>query len=394
MKKLNRIIASILLIALFCSFSVSASAWDELYEDEGEAEGEIYIDTQPLPMPVDAEYTEDTFDASVFNNSCADESPDITSLQYTEATISASDFSDPWEDEPESYVWYNRFDYDNAVPVIYGTPLVESYSGNEQGSVYYTYLRASANTHYVAIAYYSGNTLLNAKVFSEEYIYDWNADGLGSRDFCLPYVYSPAGSNEDHSRTTFLRASYDGINWSAAYESASFIVIPREDESIDLDVPYYMQNDSKWKNTLISTKTLGAVGCTTTCIAMLYSHIVEFEVNPGEMRYLLTYSGNDLNWSSVKKLMDIEIQTYDHKKITNDDLQQMLDLLREGKPAIISGKTSDGRQHWVVISGYEGNPADLNAEDFKILDPSSKSRTDLSSFLKYKPNLYKLVYPT
>ena len=178
-------------------------------------------------------------------------------------------------------------------------------------------------------------------------------------------------------------------------ESGSFLVKPSEEIAITLDVPYYKQNDPDWKNVVISTRTLGAVGCTTSCVAMVYSYQQGEEIDPGEMRDLLTYSGNNITWDSVEKMLGVSVYSCEWKKINTNTLQVILDQLQKGKPVILGGTAtanSSNNQHWVVVNGYLGNPASLKAEDFTVLDPGNKSRKNLASFLTYKPYLYKMVY--
>ena len=281
-----------------------------------------------------------------------------------------------------------------SVPQIIGQPVVVcGADSHTEGSTYYVYLRTSAGTKNVSVSYIDHrNGLQHAKIFDSQYICDRNAQG--GWDWCLPYPFKSVNTNGE-SRTALIRASYDGDNWCDPVESGSFLVNPSKEIAIKLDVPYYRQNDPDWKNVVISTKTLGAVGCTTSCAAMVYSYQRGEEIDPGEMRDLLTYSGNNIVWDSVKKTLGVSVSSCGWERISTDTLQKILDQLRKGKPVILGGTAaanSSDNQHWVVINGYNGNPADLKEEDFTILDPGNKSRKSLADFLKYKPYLYKIVY--
>lgn len=361
MKTLNRILAVFLIVTLLGG-CLSVSAWDEpLGEDKGEAEGEIYVDNQPLPLPI--EY-------------------------YEEMSATGEDDTNTENDKNSGD---RRRD---SAPLILGTPVVVSNEPSE-GSMFWTYLRTSKEVQSVSISYYCGDQLKNASVFGVEYVYDFNADS-DYWDWCLPYRYSPAGTEPDYSRTTFLRASYDGENWSSPVESCRFIVIPVQEVSIVLDVPYFKQNDPEWKDVKIATRTIGAVGCTTTSIAMIYSYRNGKRTTPEDMRDILSYSGNDLLWSSVTDLaFDLTYcERTGEKGVPEGTLESILAALKLGHP-VVFGATSSGKstsnQHWVVVYGYSGNPDNLDADDFMIFDPNSSKRNTLEDFLQYKPYPYMLV---
>ena len=429
MKNLNHIFAIILVFALLGG-CFSVSAWDEpLGEDEGGAPGEIYIDTQPEPQPVPVEYDEAGYTKAYYDAS-ADEiyfdtqpEPLPVPVEYVEAECSWEELM--WEpvepeqeseepvQEPEELAWepevpvwepeepvyepeHSRPEMVASVPRIIGQPVVVcGADSHTEGSTYYVYLRTSAGTKNVSVSYIDHrNGLQHAKIFDTQYICDWNAPG-GSYDWCLPYPFKSVNDKGEYFRTALVRASYDGDNWCDPVESGSFLVKPSEEIAITLDVPYYKQNDPDWKNVVISTRTLGAVGCTTSCVAMVYSYQQGEEIDPGEMRDLLTYSGNNITWDSVEKMLGVSVYSCEWKKINTNTLQVILDQLQKGKPVILGGTAtanSSNNQHWVVVNGYLGNPASLKAEDFTVLDPGNKSRKNLASFLTYKPYLYKMVY--
>ena len=364
MKALNRILVVFLIVALLGG-CFSVSAWDEpLGEDEGEAEGEIYVDDQPAPMPI--EY-------------------------YEEMSTNGEDDA---YNANERNGGNSRSDSVPTVPLILGTPVVVSNEYSE-GSMFWTYLRTSKEVQSVSICYLCDGKIMNAMAFGTEYVYDFDADG-DYWDWCLPYRYSPTGDDPDHSRTTFLRATYDGENWSMPVESCCFVVNPSQDVSIVLDVPYFKQNDPEWKDVKIATRTIGAVGCTTTSIAMIYSYHNGTRTTPEGMMDLLSYSGNDLLWSSVTDLTFslTYCERTGEKGVAEGVLESILAALELGHP-VMFGATASGKstsnQHWVVIYGYSGNPSSLDADDFMILDPNSSKRNTLADFLQYKPYPYMLV---
>lgn len=153
-----------------------------------------------------------------------------------------------------------------------------------------------------------------------------------------------------------------------------------------------MQNDARWKNVKISTKTIGAVGCTTTCMAMMYSYKYNKTVYPDKMcRDYLRYSGNELIWSSAEKYGFTREKLGD-TRITTDMLRKIYNKLASGKPVTIGSYKNSYNGHWVVIKGFSGNPNNLSASQFTILDPSNSSRTSLYTFLTYYPLVNSIVY--
>ena len=150
------------------------------------------------------------------------------------------------------------------------------------------------------------------------------------------------------------------------------------DSAVTLPVPSYKQTDSRWSHIRIgsSGKTIGQIGCTTTGIAMMESYRTGTTLTPADMAARLTYtaSGN-VYWPSH------------YKTYTTLDLNRILSHLREGKPVLIGAKNAYGSQHWVVITGYNGNG--LSAASFSIHDPGSNSRTNLQHFFNAYSSFYK-----
>lgn len=165
-------------------------------------------------------------------------------------------------------------------------------------------------------------------------------------------------------------------------------------KGIQLNVPYYMQTDSRWSGTYIGTKTIGAIGCTTTCLAMIYSYKTGSEYTPKTMKNKLSYSNNDLIWSSVQNL-GFTISSCKRVKLTTAMMELLYSKLKSGKPVILGctkSSSSTANQHWVVVTGYTGNGSSFSMSDFTILDPNSKTRTTLDQFIEYRPYMYKIIY--
>lgn len=150
---------------------------------------------------------------------------------------------------------------------------------------------------------------------------------------------------------------------------------------VSLNVPLFKQGDSRWKNVYIGTKTIGNVGCLTTSIAMVYSYKTGKTVYPNTMRNMLSYSNNDLYWSSLTKV-GLTSKVY-NSSVTNNMLSTIYSKLKEGKPVIIGANTSSGSyQHWVVITGYIGSSTtSFSTADFTVNDPGVQGSTTLKAFL-------------
>ena len=150
---------------------------------------------------------------------------------------------------------------------------------------------------------------------------------------------------------------------------------------VKLNVPLYKQYDSRWCNKYIGSKTIGQVGCTTTCIAMVYSYNTGTTVYPNSMVSKLRYANNDLYWSSISNVGLTSISY--NCGLTNTMMANIYSKLKAGRPVIIGAYTSGGSyQHWVVITGYTGNSTSaFSPSDFIVNDPGSQGATTLAAFL-------------
>ena len=138
-------------------------------------------------------------------------------------------------------------------------------------------------------------------------------------------------------------------------------------------VENWKQYDSRWKDTKISTKTIGQVGCLVTCMAMSEGYRQGKSIRPDTMRNSLSFSGNDMYWPS-------NYYTLATGK-GNDALKKVYNTINTGRPVIV-GADSSSSSHWVLIYGYKDlNTNAMNAANFLINDPNSSSRTTLQAFL-------------
>ena len=154
--------------------------------------------------------------------------------------------------------------------------------------------------------------------------------------------------------------------------------------AIRLSVPSYKQFDSRWKNVRLgsgSDTTIGAIGCTTTSIAMVESYRTGSTIYPDAMARKISYTsgGAVAAWP----------RPY-YQSVPSSYYTEILNRLKAGKPTIFAAKKSNGGQHWVVITGYTGGST-TSASSYIINDPGSSYRTLLSEYLAAYPYYYKLL---
>ncbi len=201
--------------------------------------------------------------------------------------------------------------------------------------------------------------------------------------------YSRIGSLTKGEEVMVLKVSgawsyvlYDGTK--TGYVSSQYLSGADKYKAISLSVPDYKQGDSRWANVKLGSagKLMRYIGCATCGIAMMESYRTGDVIHPDAMAKKLKYtSGGNVYWPS------------NFVAVTSKDgyLKAIYDKLAEGKPILIGAKTSAGKQHWVVITGYNGSDS-LSASGFVINDPASKNRKTLQAFLNDYPIFYKYFY--
>lgn len=181
----------------------------------------------------------------------------------------------------------------------------------------------------------------------------------------------------------WTRILYHGTR--IGYVSSQYLkTITETYPAIRLSIPDYKQTDPRWANVTLgnSGKTIRQIGCTTTALAMMESYRTGTVIYPNVMASKLNYSSSgDLYWPS----------DYVSNTNANQYLSSIYQLLQAGKPVLIGAKTSAGRQHWVVVTGFQGGQI-LSPSAFLVNDPGSNSTVNLQQFLNQYPNFYKIVY--
>ncbi len=180
------------------------------------------------------------------------------------------------------------------------------------------------------------------------------------------------------------RLLYNGT--SVGYVASEYISQGKgysDSGAVSLDVADYKQYDSRWANMKVgsSGKTMRAIGCVTAALAETERYrLGKSSVTPATMLKTLSYNySGDVIWPS------------NYEKYTGSDyLGKTRSLLNEGKPVIFGAKKSNGKMHWVVVTGYNGGG--LLAENFTINDPGSDERKTLDELFKEYPYFYKIEY--
>lgn len=163
---------------------------------------------------------------------------------------------------------------------------------------------------------------------------------------------------------------------------------PAAQQMISLDVPLYLQADSRWGQVKIGTAggTLRSIGCLVTCLAMAETYRTGTVIYPDAQAASMRFTaGGSAYWPSNYRLY--------FGGPAQDYLEQIYQLLSEGKPALIGGKTATGGQHWVLVTGYTGTgTGEFRAEDFTIRDPAGVGRTTLDEHWRDYPRIYYMAY--
>ncbi len=149
-----------------------------------------------------------------------------------------------------------------------------------------------------------------------------------------------------------------------------------QSSSVSLKVPDFKQTDSRWSNIYLgsSGKTIGQIGCTTTCLAMTESFRTGTTIYPGAMSKKLSYSSSgNLYWPS------------NYYVSTSVSYSAINSVLKQGKPVIVGLRTSSYSTHWVVVTGVSGSTYYVN-------DPGTSTRKTLSETMSKYPYFYKIAY--
>lgn len=137
---------------------------------------------------------------------------------------------------------------------------------------------------------------------------------------------------------------------------------------------YYSQQDPQWKDhPMEGGSTIGAVGCTTTCVAMVYNYFGYPDLTPQQVadeadgvddRYL----GSDyMSNFGVKVDGNMVIpETFGNRGMSRNELKRWFELHPKSLVILKVWTNPDsedtGTQHFVIISGFNGS-------DYTMYDP-------------------------
>lgn len=248
----------------------------------------------------------------------------------------------------------------------HGSWYLVQYAAKETGYVSAAYLKPKAGSRFAYVN--TGSSNLNVRR---------NGSTDAQIKASLPHGSRVAIIEEANGWATIL---FDGTR--KGYVASRYLSASAADpKQPALNVPYYLQTDSRWKNIRIGNSggTIGTIGCTTTCLAMAESYRTGTTITPDIMARRLSYSsGGSLYWPS----------NYTAALAGSDYLTQIRTLLDSGKPVVFGAKKANGTQHWVVVTGYTGTAKAA----FSIHDPATRNRTTLADFLAVYPNVYKIAH--
>lgn len=194
---------------------------------------------------------------------------------------------------------------------------------------------------------------------------------------------------DEKERKGFYKVS--GIDYTTGeeitgYASSAYISFEApEAPRVELEVPTYLQTDERWADVLLGStqKNMYDIGCATTALAMSESFLKEKTLYPDEVAEGAIYtSDGEIGWPK------------DYYWNYNKDmyLDFVYNKLHEGIPVLIGCTRTNGRPHWVLITGYIGDGTQLKAKDFLINDPLPYGRTNLQQYLEEYPVFSKLIY--
>ncbi|MBQ6892659.1 MAG: SH3 domain-containing protein [Clostridia bacterium] len=147
--------------------------------------------------------------------------------------------------------------------------------------------------------------------------------------------------------------------------------------AVSLTVPSYKQFNYSSLKLPGSGESIATHGCAVTSLAMTESYRTGAAVTPKTVvqNQKFTSSGA-LYWPSAYAQ-------------GSTSLSHIYSKLKSGSPVIVHVQTKGGSSHFAVITGFSGGA--LTANNFKISDPGSYSRTTLADLLAAYPKTIKTL---
>jgi len=149
------------------------------------------------------------------------------------------------------------------------------------------------------------------------------------------------------------------------------------DGRVLLGVPMFKQWDPAWGGDALggSGEQLRCVGCTVSCVAMVFRHY-GIEADPGRLNAWLKGNGGYTarGWLKWDKCVEYSGGRAALEYIGEPDAARMGRAFEAGRPAIVKVLLDGGVQHWVLVVGREGSdwlvndPLNLSFEPVRLSD--------------------------
>ena len=158
--------------------------------------------------------------------------------------------------------------------------------------------------------------------------------------------------------------------------------------------PYYnwKQYDSQWSGNYIGTKTIGAIGCAATSVAMLIVQAgfrSESNFDPGtfvsEMKAVGGFSNNDIYWGKVSQISGCSgftyVGNYSLPGTASGNVSKIKEKVDAGYSVVVSVK---GGGHYVAVRS-------ASSSSVTMMDPAS-TNTDLYGYYSASNSTKMFVY--
>ncbi len=153
-------------------------------------------------------------------------------------------------------------------------------------------------------------------------------------------------------------------------QTPSIDIPPRGGRSFDSDlqlaVPEFFQHDARWAEDLLGhhdVTNLRQEGCAVTCAAMVLSYF-GVDTDPSLLNRFLRERGGFqergiLRWAVAAQLAPEKVRLAHAGPASHEALDAALEA---GRPPIVRGRFADGRPHFLVVVGKQG-------ENYQVRDP-------------------------
>lgn len=153
-------------------------------------------------------------------------------------------------------------------------------------------------------------------------------------------------------------------------------------------VKWYSQRDPAWAGDRMGSGCLlKNSGCLVASVAMVMKYMYH-GTDPGAFNRWLNrnggYAGCSLRWSKINQYSSGK--TYVHKDIKGCNWSLLREELKRGFPVIAEVRLS-GRQHWIVIRGWER----VGGRDIYYINDPWDTRFSVKTLASYGNRVYRMV---